>query len=154
MIIKWLNKMHNKSIYFTFTLIIIPIYIFFTPVMNYLENFNKITYSLELPDNKIIQDENYVSDKDSFNIDEDFLLEKKITESWVLIFPELTTIDSKNNFIKQLKSIGISSMVDLKSKGIVVFGIGPFVDKKMAEMISSKVNDSTGKKGLIKRLNN
>jgi len=146
--------MHNKSIYFTFTLIIIPIYIFFTPIMNYIENFNKITYSLELPDNKIIQDENYISDKDSFNIDEDFLLEKKITESWVLIFPELTTIDSKNNFIKQLKSIGINSMVDLKSKETVVFGIGPFVDKKMAEMISSKVNDSTGKKGLIKRLNN
>ena len=146
--------MHNKSIYFTFTLIIIPIYIFFTPIMNYIENFNKITYSLELPDNKIIQDENYISDKDSFNIDEDFLLEKKITESWVLIFPELTTIDSKNNFIKQLKSIGINSMVDLKSKETVVFGIGPFVDKKMAEIISSKVNDSTGKKGLIKRLNN
>ena len=146
--------MQSKSIYLTFTFIIIPIYIFFTPIMNYIENFNKITYSLELPDNKIIQDENYISDKDSIDLDEDFLLEKKITESWVLIFPELTNIDSKNNFIKELKSIGINSMVDLKSKETVVFGIGPFVDKKMAEMISSKVNDSTGKKGLIKRLNN
>ena len=146
--------MNSKSIFFTFTFIIIPIYIFFTPIMNYIENFNKITYSLELPDNKIIQDENYISDKDSIDLDEDFLLEKKITESWVLIFPELTNIDSKNNFIKELKSIGINSMVDLKSKETVVFGIGPFVDKKMAEMISSKVNDSTGKKGLIKRLNN
>jgi len=146
--------MNSKSIFFTFTFIIIPIYIFFTPIMNYIENFNKITYSLELPDNKIIQDENYISDKDSIDLDEDFLLEKKITESWVLIFPELTNIDSKNNFIKELRSIGINSMVDLKSKETVVFGIGPFVDKKMAEMISSKVNDSTGKKGLIKRLNN
>ena len=146
--------MRSKSIYFTLTFIIIPIYIFFTPIMNYIENFNKITYSLELPDNKIIQDENHISDKDSFDLDEEFLLEKKITESWVLIFPELTNIDSKNNFIKELKSIGINSMVDLKSKGTVVFGIGPFVDKKMAEIISSKVNDSTGKKGLIKRLNN
>jgi len=146
--------MQSKSIYFTFTFIIIPIYIFFTPIMNYIENFNKITYSLELPDNKIIQDENYISDKDSIDLDEDFLLEKKITESWVLIFPELTNIDSKNNFIKELKSIGINSMVDLKSKETVVFGIGPFVDKKMAEVISSKINDSTGKKGLIKRLNN
>ena len=146
--------MHSKNIYFIFTFIIIPIYIFFTPIMNYIENFNKITYSLELPDNKIIQDENYISDKDSLDLDEDFLLEKKITESWVLIFPELTNIDSKNNFIKELKSIGINSMVDLKSKGTVVFGIGPFVDKKMAEIISSKVIDSTGKKGLIKRLNN
>ena len=146
--------MRSKSIYFTLTFIIIPIYIFFTPIMNYIENFNKITYSLELPDNKIIQDENHISDKDSFDLDEEFLLEKKITESWVLIFPELTNIDSKNNFIKELKSIGINSMVDLKSKGTVVFGIGPFVDKKMAEIISSKVIDSTGKKGLIKRLNN
>ena len=146
--------MQSKSIYLTFTFIIIPIYIFFTPIMNYIENFNKITYSLELPDNKIIQDENYISDKDSIDLDQDFLLEKKITESWVLIFPELTNIDSKNNFIKELKSIGINSMVDLKSKETVVFGIGPFVDKKMAEIISSKVNDSTGKKGLIKRLNN
>jgi len=146
--------MNSKSIFFTFTFIIIPIYIFFTPIMNYIENFNKITYSLELPDNKIIQDENYISDKDSIDLDEDFLLEKKITESWVLIFPELTNIDSKNNFIKELKSIGINSMVDLKSKETVVFGIGPFIDKKMAEMISSKVSDATGKKGLIKRLNN
>ena len=146
--------MHSKNLYFILTFIIIPIYIFFTPIMNYIENFNKITYSLELPDNKIIQDENYISDKDSLDLDEDFLLEKKITESWVLIFPELTNIDSKNNFIKELKLIGIYSMVDLKSKGTVVFGIGPFVDKKMAEIISSKVNDSTGKKGLIKRLNN
>lgn len=146
--------MHSKNLYFILTFIIIPIYIFFTPIMNYIENFNKITYSLELPDNKIIQDENYISDKDSLDLDEDFLLEKKITESWVLIFPELTNIDSKNNFIKELKLIGINSMVDLKSKGTVVFGIGPFVDKKMAEIISSKVNDSTGKKGLIKRLNN
>ncbi len=146
--------MHSKNLYFILTFIIIPIYIFFTPIMNYIENFNKITYSLELPDNKIMQDENYISDKDSLDLDEDFLLEKKITESWVLIFPELTNIDSKNNFIKELKSIGINSMVDLKSKGTVVFGIGPFVDKKMAEIISSKVIDSTGKKGLIKRLNN
>lgn len=146
--------MHSKNLYFILTFIIIPIYIFFTPIMNYIENFNKITYSLELPDNKIIQDENYISDKDSLDLDEDFLLEKKITESWVLIFPELTNIDSKNNFIKELKLIGINSMVDLKSKGTVVFGIGPFVDKKMAEIISSKVIDSTGKKGLIKRLNN
>ena len=146
--------MRSKSIYLTFTFIIIPIYIFFTPIMNYIENFNKITYSLELPDNKIIQDENHISDKDSFDLDEEFLLEKKITESWVLIFPELTNNDSKNNFIKELKSIGINSMIDLKSKGTVVFGIGPFVDKKMAEIISSKVIDSTGKKGLIKRLNN
>ena len=146
--------MHSKNLYFISTFIIIPIYIFFTPIMNYIENFNKITYSLELPDNKIMQDENYISDKDSLDLDEDFLLEKKITESWVLIFPELTNIDSKNNFIKELKLIGINSMVDLKSKGTVVFGIGPFVDKKMAEIISSKVNESTGKKGLIKRLNN
>ena len=135
--------MRSKSIYLTFTFIIIPIYIFFTPIMNYIENFNKITYSLELPDNKIIQDEKHISDKDSFDLDEEFLLEKKLTNN-----------DSKNNFIKELKSIGINSMVDLKSKDTVVFGIGPFVDKQMAEMISSKVNDSTGKKGLIKRLNN
>ena len=84
--------MRSKSIYFTLTFIIIPIYIFFTPIMNYIENFNKITYSLELPDNKIIQDENHISDKDSFDLDEEFLLEKKITESWVLIFPELTNL--------------------------------------------------------------
>ena len=69
--------MHSKNLYFILTFIIIPIYIFFTPIMNYIENFNKITYSLELPDNKIIQDENYISDKDSLDLDEDFLLEKK-----------------------------------------------------------------------------
>ena len=60
----------------------------------------------------------------------------------------------KSKFIDELEVLGIKSILDLKFKDKTMFGIGPFVDKKMAEMIASKVNKSTGKQSIIKRLNN
>tara|TARA_B100001564_G_C20645603_1_gene674294 strand:- start:1034 stop:1474 length:441 start_codon:yes stop_codon:yes gene_type:complete len=146
--------MNYKSIYFTITFIIIPFYIFFTPIKDYLDNFNKITYSLEIPYNKIDQDKDSNYEYDVITLKDKFLLEKKVTEAWVLAFPSITNKEMKQNFIDQLEIIGITSIVDLKSNDNNIFGIGPFVDKKMAELMAAKINKSTGNKGLIKRLNN
>tara|TARA_B100001778_G_C18355442_1_gene523964 strand:+ start:166 stop:606 length:441 start_codon:yes stop_codon:yes gene_type:complete len=146
--------MNYKSIYFTITFIIIPFYIFFTPIKDYLDNFNKITYSLEIPYNKIDQDKDSNYEYDVITLKDKFLLEKKVTEAWVLAFPSITSKEMKQNFIDQLEIIGITSIVDLKSNDNNIFGIGPFVDKKMAELMAAKINKSTGNKGLIKRLNN
>ena len=56
--------MNFKSLYFLFTLIIIPVYIFFAPVKDYIVNFNKLTYSLEIPKNNLSKD-NYSINKKS-----------------------------------------------------------------------------------------
>ena len=146
--------MHYKKIYLLITFIIIPIYLFFTPIKDYLENFNKITYSLEIPDKKVLEDSKLIIEYDKFSLDDEFLLEKRVSESWVLIFPGLNNDALKNNFINELKTLGIESIIDLKFKDKTMFGIGPFVDKRMAEIIADKVNKSTGEKSIIKRLNN
>ena len=146
--------MRYKKIYFIITFIIIPTYIFFTPIKDYIENFNKIIYSLKIPDKNVAEDSILIPEYDIFSLDDEFLLEKSISESWVLIFPELNNEELKNNFINELKILGIRSIIDLKFEDKTLFGIGPFIDKKMAEMIAGKVSKSTGKKSIIKRLNN
>ena len=54
----------------------------------------------------------------------------------------------------KINNIGISSMIELKQKNNIIYGIGPFIDKQMAENISMKIMKSTGEKGETKRLNN
>ena len=144
--------MSFKKLYFTVTFIIIPFYLFYTPVNDYFRNLNKITYSLEIPQTRIQKDTENIHSHKNIILDKDFLLEKKISEAWVLIFPNLNNGDLQTSFIKDLKNIGITSVIDLKSNNSNIFGIGPFVDKNMAETIASKVLKSTGQTGTIKRL--
>ena len=145
--------MNLKSKYFfLITFIIIPIYLFFAPVKDYLQNFNKLTYSLEIPRNGISNNTKIIHNHQTISLDDDFLLEKKISEAWVLTFPSVNNNDLKETFKQELNNMGITSMVDLKSKKEIIVGVGPFVDKKMAEMIALKINKSTGKVGEIKRL--
>ena len=145
--------MNFKSLYFLFAFIIVPVYIFFTPVKDYIENFNKLTYSLEIPKNNLSKDNYSITDDQFINIDGKFLLEQKISESWVLIYPNLNE-KSKTDFIDRINNIGITSMIKLKQKNNIIYGIGPFVDKQMAEDISMRIMKSTGEKGETKRLNN
>jgi hypothetical protein len=145
--------MNFKSLYFLFTLIIVPIYIFFDPIKDYLENFDKLTYSLEIPKNNLLKDDYSITDDQIINLDDKFLLEQKISESWVLIYPNLNE-KSKTDFIDRINNIGITSMIKLKQKNNIIYGIGPFVDKQMAEDISMRIMKSTGEKGETKRLNN
>ena len=145
--------MNFKSLYFLFTLIIVPIYILFDPIKDYLENFDKLTYSLEIPKNNLLKDDYSITDDQIINLDDKFLLEQKISESWVLIYPNLNE-KSKPDFIDKINDIGITSMIELKQKNNIIYVIGPFIDKQMAENISMKIMKSTGEKGETKRLNN
>ena len=145
--------MNFKSFYFIFILIIIPVYIFFAPVKDYVENFNKLTYSLQIPKNNLLNDNYSITDDQIINLDDKFLLEQKISESWVLIYPNLNE-KSKPDFMDKINNIGISSMIELKQKNNIIYGVGPFIDKQMAENISMKIMKSTGEKGETKILNN
>ena len=145
--------MNFKSFYFIFILIIIPVYIFFAPVKDYVENFNKLTYSLQIPKNNLLNNNYSITDDQIINLDDKFLLEQKISESWVLIYPNLNE-KSKPDFMDKITNIGITSMIELKQKNNIIYGIGPFVDKQMAENISIRIMKSTGEKGETKRLNN
>ena len=145
--------MNFKNLYFIFTLIIVPVYIFFAPVKDHIENFNKLTYSLEIPKNNLLKDNYSITDDQIINLDDKFLLEQKISESWVLIYPTLNE-KSKLDFIDKINNIGITSMIELKQKNNIIYGVGPFADKQMADNISMKIMKSTGKKGEAKRLNN
>ena len=145
--------MNFKNLYFIFTLIIVPVYIFFAPVKDHIKNFNKLTYSLEIPINNLSKDNHSVTDDQIINLDDKFLLEQKISESWVLIYPNLNE-KSKPDFMDKITNIGITSMIELKQKNNIIYGIGPFVDKQMAENISIRIMKSTGEKGETKRLNN
>ena len=138
--------MNFKSLYFLFTLIIVPVYIFFTPVKDYIENFNKLTYSLEIPKNNLSKDNYSITDDQFINIDGKFLLEQKISESWVLIYPNLNE-KSKPDFMDKITNIGITSMIELKQKNNIIYGIGPFVVKQLSEDISMRIMKSTFEKG-------
>ena len=145
--------MNSKKLYLLFTFIIIPIYIFFTPIKDYLENFNKLTYSLEMPKNNLLKNDHFISDDQIINLDDNFLLEQKISESWVLVFPNITE-NLNSAFLDKINNIGITKMIEINHKDSIIFGIGPFIDKQMAESISLKIFKHTGEKGEIKRLNN
>lgn len=145
--------MNSKKLYLLFTFIVIPIYIFFTPIKDYIENFNKLTYSLEMPKNNLLKKDHFISDDQIINLDDNFLLEQKISESWVLVFPNITE-NLNSAFLDKINNIGITSMIEINHKDSIIFGIGPFIDKQMAESISLKIFKHTGEKGEIKRLNN
>ena len=58
--------MKIKNLYFIFIFLIIPIYIFGTPLKIYINNFDKLTYSLEIPKNIIGEDRELTNDALSF----------------------------------------------------------------------------------------
>ena len=147
--------MNNKIIFF-FTLVVIPIYLFGNSFINYLEKFQKITYSLSIPkNNSNISNFNFeklIEDK-KINLSEQPRIERAIIESWVISYPKINNIKDKENFIIKLKNIGITSIININidKKIDKTIAIGPFVDKEMALNISTKIEKSLKKSGLIKR---
>ena len=146
----------NKKLIFFFTLVIIPIYLFGNSFINYLEKFQKITYSLSIPDkssnisdvdfDKLIQDK-------KINLSKQPGTERSIIESWVVTYPKINSIEDIENFIIKLKSIGITSVinVNIDKKADKTIAVGPFVDKEMALNISTKIEKVLKKTGSIKR---
>ena len=146
----------NKKLIFFITLVIIPIYLFGNSFINYLEKFQKITYSLSIPDkssnisdvdfDKLIQDK-------KINLSKQPGTERSIIESWVVTYPKINSIEDIENFIIKLKSIGITSVinVNIDKKADKTIAVGPFVDKEMALNISTKIEKVLKKTGSIKR---
>ena len=148
--------MNNKLIFFT-TLIIIPIYLFGNSFINYLEKFQKITYLLSIPEkNSDISDidiDKLIEDKKINLSKQQPGIERSIIESWVIAYPKINSIEDRENFIIKLKSIGITSIINMNidKKADKTIAVGPFVDKEMALNISTKIEKVLKKAGSIKR---
>ena len=147
--------MNNKLIFF-FTLIVIPIYLFGNSFINYLEKFQKITYSLSIPEKSFdISDVDIgklIEDK-KINLSEQPGIERSIIESWVIAYPKINSTEDRENFVIKLKSIGVTSIININidKKVDKTITVGPFVDKEMALNISTKIEKVLKKAGLIKR---
>ena len=147
--------MKLKNTYLIFTLLFIPGYIFYIPVINYIYNFNKITYSLNIPENNIENNSVQITKYKDIEFSDDIPLKQVISESWVISFPNITSEKLISNFSNNLKKIGITSIINLSSKkNTGSIAIGPFVDKQMAENIALKIKNSLNYSGNIERLNN
>ena len=147
--------MKLKNTYLVFTLLFIPGYIFYIPVINYIYNFNKITYSLNIPENNIENNSVQITKYKDIEFSDDIPLKQIISESWVISFPSITSEKLTSNFSNNLKKIGITSIINLSSKkNTGSIAIGPFVDKQMAENIALKIKNSLNYSGNIERLNN
>ena len=145
--------MNNKLIFFV-TLIIIPIYLFGNSFIDYLEKFKKITYSLSIPEkNSDISDINQLIESKKINLSKQPGVERSIIESWVIAYPRINSIEGRENFIIKLKSIGITSIININidKKADKTISVGPFVDKEMALNISTKIEKVLKKAGSIKR---
>ena len=146
--------MKLKKIYLIFTLVFIPGYIFYTPIINYIYNFNKITYSLNMPENNVENNSLQIINHQDIEIFDDIPLKQVISESWVISFPNITSKELIGDFLNNLKKIGITSIINLSSKkNAESIAIGPFVDKQMAENIALKIKNSLNYSGNVKRLN-
>ena len=147
--------MKLKNTYLILTLLFIPGYIFYMPVMNYIYNFNKITYSLNIPENIIENDSVEITKYRDIEVSDDIPLKQIISESWIISFPSITSEKLTSNFSNDLKKIGITSIINLSSKNnIESIAVGPFIDKKMAEKIALKIKNSLNYSGNVERLNN
>ena len=147
--------MKLKNTYLIFTLLFIPGYIFYIPVINYIYNFNKITYSLNIPENNIKNHSVQITKYRDLEVSDDIPLKQIISESWVISFPNITSEKLTSDFSNNLKKIGITSIISLGSKNnIESIAIGPFVDKQIAKNIALKIKNSLNYSGNIERLNN
>ena len=147
--------MKLKNTYLIFALLFIPGYIFYIPVINYIYNFNKITYSLNIPENNIENNSVQITKYKDIEVSDDIPLKQIISESWVISFPSITSEKLTSNFSNNLEKIGITSIINLSSKkNTGSIAIGPFVDKQMAENIALKIKNSLNYSGNIERLNN
>ena len=95
--------MKLKNLYFILTLLFIPGYIFYTPVMNYIYNFNKITYSLNIPENNIENNSAQIIKHEDIKVSDDIPLKQAISESWIISFPVITSEELISDFSNNLK---------------------------------------------------
>ena len=143
--------MNLRSLYLFFIFIFIPIFLFGKPIINYLENINNLTYSLEIPVNK---NEKKDTTKDYIKIQtaQKPLTKNTIIESWVVSFSEPVT----KELTTKLNSLGITSIITINSKKTktAVAAVGPFVDKKIAKNILNKIKNKIDINASIESITN
>ena len=91
--------MKLKNTYLIFTLLFIPGYIFYMPAINYIYNFNQITYSLSMPENNINNNSTQVTEHRDIEISDEIPLKQVISESWIISFPDITSEKLINDFL-------------------------------------------------------
>lgn len=143
--------MNLRNLYLFFIFILIPLFLFGKPIINYLENINNLTYSLEIP----------VNTKEKKDITKDYikiktvkksLTKNTIIESWVVSFSEPVT----KELTTKLNSLGITSIITINSKKTktAVAAVGPFVDKKIAKNILNKIRNKIDINASIESITN
>jgi len=143
--------MNLRNLYLFFIFIFIPIFLFGKPIINYLENINNLTYSLEIPVNKT-ENKDITKSYTKIKTVKKTLTKNTIIESWVVSFSEPIT---KELTIK-LNKLGITSIITINSKKRkrLVSAIGPFVDKETAKHVLNKIKNKIDIKASIESITN
>ena len=130
--------MNKKSIYILFVFVVIPLYLFSESVTLYFLNKGKITYSLEIPANRDVNNDKIIFETQEVpNIKE----KKSLRRSWVLLIQS----DDESQISNLLNKLGLENTIKVKSKmdNIQRQAIGPFLDKQIALDIKTKIKKIT-----------
>ena len=138
-------------------LILIPLYIFMNPLLEYINNYGKITYVMDIPTQSFDNDIEITS-SNSENVDIINLpkIEKQIVESWVVAYPEVNGNKEIKIFISKVKNMGIDAFIFVKNKNskVKILSVGPYVDQTMAITMKNKINKLFNYDGKILRITN
>ncbi len=138
-------------------LILIPLYIFLNPLLEYINNYGKITYVMDIPTQSFDNDIEITS-SNSENVDIINLpkIEKQIVESWVVAYPEVNGNKEIKIFISKVKNMGIDAFIFVKNKNskVKILSVGPYVDQTMAITMKNKINKLFNYDGKILRITN
>ena len=130
--------MNKKSIYILFVFVVIPLYLFSESVTLYFLNKGKITYSLEIPANRDVNNDKIIFETQEVpNIKE----KKSLRRSWVLLIQS----DGESQISNLLNKLGLENTIKVKSKmdNIQRQAIGPFLDKQIALDIKTRIKKIT-----------
>ena len=130
--------MNKKSIYILFVFVVIPLYLFHESVTLYFSNKGEITYTLEIPANRDINNDKVIFETQEVpNIKE----KKSLRRSWVLLIQS----DDESQIRKLLNKLGLENTIKVKSEmdNIQREAIGPFLDKQIALDIKTKIKKMT-----------
>ena len=135
--------------------ILIIFYLFMNPFLEYVNNYGKITYVMDIPDRPNDNSKNLesisIKDVDTTNLPK---IEKRIVESWVVSFPNISGNKEIKAFKSKAKDIGIKSFIFVKNNKKRIISIGPYVDEAMAVRMKNKIVKLLDYDGKILRINN
>ncbi len=134
---------------------LIIFYLFMNPFLEYVNNYGKITYVMDIPDRPNDNSKNLesisIKDVDTTNLPK---IEKQIVESWVVSFPNISGNKEIKAFKSKAKDIGIKSFIFVKNNKKRIISIGPYVDEAMAVRMKNKIVKLLDYNGKILRINN